>query len=244
MLQEPETQRAMVIVAHPDDAEFGCAGTVARWADEGWHVTYVILTDGSGGGPDDAMDVGPAARQAISRQRKAEQRAAADVLGVKEVLFLDYPDGSLQPTLELRRDIVRVVRQYRPARVIIPSPDRVWVPSYVLRRQHPDHLAAGQAALAALYPAAQNPWDFPELLAEGLAPHRVSEIYVIGAPTLNYAVDITSTLDRKIKALRAHRSQLGDRFGEIERMIRTAAAERGVKHGMEYAEEFHRIVHW
>ncbi|GBD17458.1 hypothetical protein HRbin26_02379 [bacterium HR26] len=104
-------------------------------------------------------------------------------------------------------------------------------------------MAAGEAALAALYPAAQNPWDFPELLEEGLAPHRVAEIYVMGAPVLNYAVDITSTIDRKIEALRAHCSQLGDRFAEIERMIRITAAERGVKHGMEYAEEFHRIVH-
>lgn len=235
-------QRALVIVAHPDDAEFGCAGTVARWADEGWEVTYVVLTDGSGGGPDDATDVGPAAREAVIRQRQAEQRAAADVLGVKDVCFLGYRDGTVQPTLELRREIARIVRQYRPGRVIIPSPDRVWAPTYHVRRHHPDHLATGQAALAALYPAAQNPWDFPELLDEGLRPHRVEEIYVMGAPVVNCAVDITATIDRKVAALRAHQSQLGTRFPEVERLIRRMAAELGVKHGMEYAEEFHRIL--
>ncbi|MFO7272575.1 PIG-L deacetylase family protein [Sphaerobacter thermophilus] len=242
--EQVERKVAMVFVAHPDDAEFGTAGTVARWAREGWDVYYVIITDGGAGGPDDATDVSPEARRRISETRKAEQRAAGEILGLADVIFLDYPDGQLEPTLELRRDIVRLIRKYRPERVISPSPDRVWEPVYNVRRHHPDHLAAGQAVMAAVYPAPQNPWDFPELLAEGLQPHKVSEIYVIGAPVLNYAVDITETIDLKIAALRAHQSQLGDHFDQIERMVRTWAADRGARHGMAYAEEFHRIINW
>lgn len=241
---EHHNKVAMVFVAHPDDAEFGSAGTIAAWAREGWEVYQVIITDGGSGGPDHATDVGPEARRRVSETRKAEQRAASKILGVKEVIFLDYPDGQLQPTLELRRDIVRLIRQYRPARVIAPSPERSWTPSYQIRRNHPDHLAAGEAVLSALYPAPQNAWDFPELLAEGLTPHKVSEIFIVGAPVLNYAVDITETIDLKIAALRAHESQVGDHFDSIEPTIRSWAADRGARHGMAYAEEFHRVENW
>lgn len=242
--EQVERQVAMVFVAHPDDAEFGCGGTVAVWARQGWDVYYVIVTDGSAGGPDDATDVGPEARRRISETRKAEQRAAGEILGLADVLFLDYPDGRVEPTLELRRDIVRLIRQYRPSRVVCQSPERVWTPEYHVRRHHPDHLAVGAAVLAAVYPAPQNAWDFPELLAEGLRPHKVSEIYVIGAPVLNHAVDISETIELKIAALAAHRSQLGDNIDQLARMVRAWSADRGARHGMAHAEEFHRIVNW
>lgn len=240
-MSEQEVHRgALVIVAHPDDAEFGCAGTVAAWAREGWAVTQVIVTDASGGGPDDATAITPAARQAITATRKAEQRRAGEILGVREVVFLDYPDGRVQPTLELRRDIVRLVRLFRPQRVIFQSPERIWTPAYPIGRYHPDHLAVGEATLAALYPAAQNAWDFPELLDEGLLPHKVREFYIIGAPTLNHAVDISETFELKLAALRAHESQLGARFDALAERMRTWTAEMGAKHGFTYAEVFHR----
>lgn len=240
---EPAQRKvALVIVAHPDDAEFIAAGTVAVWVADGWEVHYVICTDASGGGPDDAEDVSPAARRAVSDVRKHEQRAACTVLGVKEVLFLDYPDGQLEPSLALRRDLVRALRTSRPTRVICPSPDRNWTQGYSVGGYHPDHLAAGVATIAAIYPASQNGWDFPELLKEGLKPHKVREIYFSGAPTANFAVDISAVIDQKIAALRAHTSQLAEHFDEIAVEIRKWAAEEGKKYGMTYAEEFHRAV--
>ncbi len=242
-MSEQEAGVALVVVAHPDDAEFSCAGTVALWAKEGWAVYFVITTDASGGGADDAADVRPAARKAISDRRKAEQRAAAAVLGVRDVLFLDRPDGRLEPTLDFRRDIVRLIRTYRPQRVVCQSPDRVWEPTYSIGRHHPDHLATGQATIAAFYPAAQNGWDFPELLDEGLLPHKVRELFVVGAPVINHAVDISATIDLKIAALRAHDSQLGARFAELEPMIRGWLAKAGEAHGFAYAESFHRTEH-
>ncbi len=240
-MSEQELPRvAMIVVAHPDDAEFGCAGSVAAWAREGWDVYCVICTDASGGGSDEAIDVGPEARRQITTTRKAEQREAARILGLRDVIFLDRPDGMLQPTLDLRRDLVRLMRRYRPTRVICQSPERTWKPVYSLGRHHPDHLAAGQATIAAIYPACQNPWDFPELLAEGLAPHKVRELYVMGAPEINQAVDISATIDLKLAALAAHVSQLGPRMAELEPRLREWAAEIGKQHNMQYAEVFHR----
>lgn len=241
MTIEDQRHVAMVIVAHPDDAEFGCAGTVAAWAREGWDIYYVVCTDASAGGPDDDSDVGHEARKLVSETRKSEQRAAAEILGVRDVIFLDYPDGTLEPTMDLRRDLVRCIRQYRPERVICPSPDRVWTPSYRIPVYHPDHLAVGQATLAAIYPAAQNPWDFPNLLTEGLLPTKVAEIYVMSAPGPNFGVDITSTLELKLAALQAHTSQLAASFPEVEEMMRGLATAVGEKYGVTFAEEFSRI---
>ena len=240
MSEQIENKVAMVIIAHPDDAEFGAAGTVAAWAREGWEVQYVICTDGTGGGPDEATDVGPEARRLVAEARKREQRAACDILGVQDLVFLDYPDGQLEPNLTLRRDIVRVLRRYRPTRVIIQSPDRTWTPRYAIPRHHPDHLAAGRAALAAIYPASQNPWDFPELLEEGLMPHRVREIFIMAAPTVNFAVDIAETFEAKLEALRAHTSQTSASFERIRVMLREWATACGERHGLNLAEEFHR----
>jgi LmbE family N-acetylglucosaminyl deacetylase len=240
MSEQEQNKVAMVIMAHPDDAEFGCAGTVAVWVEEGWDVYYVVCADGGGGGPDDATDVSQGARQRVIEKRKEEQRAAGRILGLKDVFFLDYPDGQLQPTLELRRDIVRLLRRYRPSRVICQSPDRCWTPSLIIARDHPDHLAAGRATIEAIYPASQNPWDFPELLQEGLKPHKVSELYITAAPVQNYTVDITATIDLKMAALRAHASQVGDHIDEIEQWLRSMSAEVGKQHGYAYAETFHR----
>lgn len=242
MSEQEQRKVAMVIVAHADDAEFDGAGTAALWAREGWDVYFVICADGGSGGPDEATDVGRTARQQLIDTRKQEQRAAGEVLGLKDVFFLGYPDGQLQPTLEVRRDLVRLLRRYRPSRVICQSPDRSWTPSLILERYHSDHMAAGQATLAAVYPASQNPWDFPELLEEGLQPHKVAEIYITVAPVQNYAIDITSTMDLKVAALRAHTSQVGDHIADLEQLIRSIDGEAGKRHGVTYAEEFHRIV--
>lgn len=238
---EDRPRTALVVVAHPDDAEFGCGATIAAWAAEGWEITLVICTDGGSGGPDDATAVGPEDRRRISEIRKAEQRAAGEVLGLKEIVFLDYPDGQLEPNLSLRREIVRQIRRTRAYRFVCQSPDRVWTPSYAIGRFHPDHLAAATASLAAVYPAAQNAWDFPELLAEGLAPSKVKELYVVGAPHLNYAVDISATIEQKLAALRCHVSQLGEDQTALAERIRTWAAERGEPFGLPMAETYHRV---
>lgn len=237
---QEQNKVAMVIVAHPDDAEFGAAGTAAVWAREGWEIYFVICTDAAGGGPDDAIDVGPEARREISNTRKKEQKVACEILGVKEAIFLDHPDGQLQPTIELRRQLVRLLRRYRPSRVVCQSPDRTWTPVYSIGRHHPDHLAAGRATIEAIYPASQNGWDFPELLKEGLPPHKVREVFFMGAPSTNYAVDITEQWETKLNALQAHESQLAERFEFIEKMLNERAKETGQKYGMIYAEEFHR----
>ncbi|MFW6075466.1 MAG: PIG-L deacetylase family protein [Chloroflexota bacterium] len=237
-------KRAMVIVAHPDDAEFGSAGTTALWVSQGWDVRYVVVTDGTAGGGDDATDVGPEARRKLSETRKAEQRAACDVLGVSGIDFLDYPDGQVQHTLELRKKLVRLMRTHRPSRVIVQSPDRMWDP-YRIGFYHPDHIAVAETAIAALYPGSQNPWDFPELLLdEGLKPHKVSELWVVGAPVRDTFVDVSSVIDKKIDALRAHDSQLGANFDRLEKRVRSWMRETGERHGVEYAEEFHVALNW
>lgn len=243
MIDETQLEkRAMVIVAHPDDAEFGCAGTVARWADAGWDVRYVIVTDGSAGGGDEARDVTDENRRKVSARRKEEQRNAAAVLGISGIDFLDHPDGKIQHTIELRKEIVRLLRTHKPSRVIVQSPQRIWDP-YRIGAYHPDHLAVAETALAAIYPASQNPWDFTELLLEeGLEPHKVSEVWISGAPVLNHHVDISSTIDKKVAALRAHDSQLGANFEQVEKMVRSWTAEVGKRYGVEYAEAFNVAV--
>jgi LmbE family N-acetylglucosaminyl deacetylase len=158
---------------------------------------------------------------------------------VRDCVFLRYPDGRLQPTLELRRDLVRLYRRYRPTRVVCQSPQRSWRPVYRIGAHHPDHLAAGEAAIAAFYPASQNPWDFPELLQEGHAPHKIRELYVMASPEPNFAVDISATFDVKIAALRAHQSQVGLRMDELEPRLRQWATDIGAQHELPMAEAFH-----
>ena len=178
--------------------------TVATFVDRGIEVTYCIATDGEAGGNDRSLP-----RAEMAKIRRQEQVAAAAEVGVSDVSFLGYPDGRLEATLELRRDFTRAIRQFKPDLVIAPSPERNWD---VIYASHPDHLAAGEAAVAAVYPDSRNPFAHPELLDEGLEPHTVPALWLMAAPGSNVAVDITDTLDRKVAALACHESQ-GRRAG-------------------------------
>lgn len=218
----PRAERALVVTAHPDDVDFGAAGTVASWVGEGTEVTYCIVTDGDAGGFDPTVP-----RSEIPRIRRAEQVAAAAALGVHDVRFLGYRDGELTVSQELRRDISRVIRQVRPERILIQSPERNWER---LGASHPDHLAAGEAAIFAVYPDARNPFAHPSLLAdEGLDAWTVHDVWVMGGPTPNHFVDVTDKLPVKLSALRAHESQTAhmDDLDERITMWMTVAAERG-----------------
>lgn len=224
------TGRVLVVMAHPDDAEFGAAGTIARWAEEGRHVTYLILTDGNRGSSDPSMT-----SERLSQIRHAEQRAAALRLGVKDVFFLGYDDGSLQPTLDLRRQIVRWIRRCKPDVVVAPDPTRRWSGQRYIN--HPDHRAAGDATLDAIMPGADTRLVFPELLDEGLEPHEVREIYLTGSNEPDLWVDISQTIELKLAALREHRSQVGE-WAEMEESIKQRAADMGKLKKLEYAEGF------
>jgi len=216
----------LVVAAHPDDIDFGCAGTVARWVDDGVDVRYCVVTDGEAGGSDTAVS-----RTEMAEIRRAEQRAAAAVVGVTECVFLGHPDGRLQAGFELRRDITRVIRTVRPDRVLCHSPDRMYD---IVAASHPDHLAAGEAALCAVYPDARNPFAHPELAAEGLAPHVVREVWMMGAPGATSSVDVTEVADRKLAALGCHRSQLADAdatFAAVRAWMAATAEEAGLPEG-------------
>jgi len=194
-------ERALCVLAHPDDVDFGSSGTVATWTEGGTEVTYCIVTDGDAGGFDDTP------RDQMGPLRQAEQRAAAKAVGVEDVRFLGYPDGRLELTLDLRRDISRVIRQVRPQRVLTSSPER-WYDR--IGASHPDHMTVGEATLRAVYPDARNPFAFPELLAdEGLEAWTVSEVWLGASPLANHAVDVTDVLERKWAALGSHVSQVG-----------------------------------
>ncbi len=202
--EEPSgPKRIAVIFAHPDDAEFTCAGTVARWVAEGHEVHYVQLTNGDKGSDDPVVTP-----EQLTATREAEQRAACAVLGVQQCHFLGHSDAMLVPDLALRCEIVRVIRQIRPDVVVCPDPTVRWVDQQYIN--HPDHRAAGEATLDAVYPAARDRMTFPELLAEGLEPHKVREVYLSGAKEPDVAIDISEYVDTKLAALRAHASQLGD----------------------------------
>ncbi len=203
-------QRILVVTAHPDDVDFGVAGSVAAWTKAGTAVTYCIATDGDAGGSDRSMP-----RPTMAALRRREQTAAAAEVGVDDLHFLGYPDGRLVPSIELRRDITRVIRQVRPQRVLCPSPERMWDRLFA---SHPDHLAAGEASVCAVYPDARNPFAHPELLEEGLEPHTVDELWLMATDRPNRAVDVTDTFDRKLAALRCHESQVGDGAGLDERL--------------------------
>ncbi|HEU5302733.1 MAG TPA: PIG-L deacetylase family protein [Acidimicrobiia bacterium] len=200
---EATPERVLIITAHPDDVDFGAAGSVATWTDAGIDVTYCIVTDGDAGGFDRAV-----ARHVMAETRRAEQTAAAKTVGVTDLVFLGYPDGRLEATLDLRRDISRVIRQVRPDRVVTQSPQRNFQRIYA---SHPDHLAAGEAALCAVYPDARNPFAHVELLEdEGLEPWSAPEVWLMADPNPDRFVDITDVVDRKLDALRCHVSQHPD----------------------------------
>lgn len=215
--------RLLVVVAHPDDIDFGTAGTVAALSDAGSHVAYCLVTSGDAG--DDDMSVSQAELAAL---REKEQTAAGAVVGVDTLYWLHHPDGKVVSGLELRRDISRVIRIERPTVVITQSPERNWDRIY---GSHPDHLAAAEATIAAVYPDSRNPRSHPELLAEGHWPHTVDKMWIMGLES-NLTVDITDVFDRKIAALQAHVSQtewMGERLGQ---MLTEWARERGAKGGL------------
>lgn len=193
-------ERVLAVMAHPDDVDFGAAGTIKMWTAAGVDVSYCIVTDGDAGGFDPDVP-----RSDIPRIRREEQRAAGAVLGVTDVRFLGYRDGELTVTHELRRDISRVIRQVRPDRMLVQSPERNW---QRVQASHPDHLAAGEAAMQAVYPDARNPFAHTSLLLdEGLEAWTVPEVWVGASATPTVYVDITDNFDVKIDALRAHASQ-------------------------------------
>jgi LmbE family N-acetylglucosaminyl deacetylase len=199
MTDEPTVERVLVVTAHPDDVDFSSAGTVATWTDAGTAVTYCVCTDGQAGGFDPDVP-----RERIPEIRRGEQRAAAAAVGVSDVRFLGHVDGELEVTRDLVREVVRVIRDVRPQRVLLPNPERWWDR---IGASHPDHMAAGEAAIRAVYPYARNPFAFPELLADGLEPWTVEEVWVMAVPDPSTFVDVTDTFERKIAAIMAHDSQ-------------------------------------
>lgn len=196
--------RILVVLAHPDDPEFFCGGSIARWAAEGSDIHYCLLTRGDKGSDDVGADAA-----ALARTREAEQRAAAEALGVCEVRFLDHPDGYVVPDLAMRKEVVRVIRQIQPDTLVTCDPTNFFPNDQYIN--HPDHRAAGQVALDAVFPAAGSGMFFPELARdEGLLPHKVKQVYVSMAEHPNTAIDVTAYIDRKVAALRRHASQVGD----------------------------------
>lgn len=216
-------ERVLVLAAHPDDVDFGAAGTVARWTELGIVVSYCLATSGDAGGFEDIP------REAMAAMREAEQQAAAAALGVHDVEFLRFADGALYPTMELRKGFSRAIRRVRPQRVLIQSPEFDWSR---VGASHPDHRAAGEAAFAAVYPDARNPFAHPELLAdEGLQAWSAHQLWIMGGPHNNRAVDITATFDSKVAALRAHRSQTSH-IGELDTLLRGFAAAAATTAGL------------
>jgi len=225
VLDDAEVQRALVVTAHPDDVDFGAGGTIASWTASGIDVSYCICTDGDAGGFDPTVP-----RSEIPGIRRAEQQAAAAELAVRDVHFLGYPDGRLYVTHELRRDISRVIRQVRPQRVLLQSPERFYTR---IAASHPDHLAAGEAALCAVYPDARNPFAHPELLAdEGLVEWTVPETWMMAGPKPDHYVDVTDTFDKKLAALRAHGSQTAH-MDDLEGMLRSWLGAQAFAAGFE-----------
>ncbi len=229
-------ERALCVLAHPDDVDFGGAGTVATWTAAGTEVTYCIVTDGDAGGFDETP------REQMAVLRRAEQQAAAAAVGVSDVRFLGYPDGRLELTLDLRRDISRVIRQVRPQRVLTTSPERVWER---IVASHPDHMVVGEATLRAVYPDARNPFAFPELLAdEGLEAWTVAEVWLNVSPRADHAVDVTDVVDLKLAALKSHATQVAhmpDLEGLVTGWMAQTARHFGLPGGR-LAEAFH-VVH-
>ncbi|MGI8564253.1 MAG: PIG-L deacetylase family protein [Candidatus Dormibacter sp.] len=237
---EPERRpikRALVVAAHPDDPEFGFGATVAKLTAEGVEVAYCVCTDGSQGGEDATVP-----DEKLSELRYSEQWAAARVLGVREIRFLGFRDGHLEPSLELRKAISREIRRFRPDLVMTHTPSRaLTVP---IGASHPDHLAVGEAALSAVYPDARNPRAYPELLAQGFEPHKVAEVWLPSFDTPNHVIDATEFAEKKIEAILCHASQFQKPGMEPDvpgKWVRERMGKIGEKHGFKYAEAFTRL---
>lgn len=231
------TGPVLVVTAHPDDVDFGMAGTIARWTARGTEIVYCVVTNGDAGGFDDTIS-----RPEMARIRQVEQREAAAVLGARDVIFLGYPDGRVEPSLELRRDISKVIREVRPGRVLTQSPQRNFDRIFA---SHPDHLAVGEATLSAVYPDARNPFAHPELGAAGLTAHAVAEVWLAGGPQADAFVDITDTFAQKVAALRCHRSQVERHEPTaFEQMLRSWASAQATAAGFSdgrLAEGYRRV---
>ena len=211
-LPDSEIKRVLVVMAHTDDCDFGAGGTIEQWTSQGIEVSYCIITNGDQGGEESGIPV-----EEMAKVRQQEQRDAGKALGVTEITYLNYRDGWLMPSIELRKEIVKAIRIAKPDRMVVQSPERNWERIY---SSHPDHLAAGETAIQAVYPDARNPFAFPELKAAGLEPWRVREVWITGSPTPNHFVDITETFSKKMAALHAHVSQTAHNK-ELENMVRS-----------------------
>jgi LmbE family N-acetylglucosaminyl deacetylase len=231
---EAEHRRVLLVAAHPDDAEFSSAGTVAQWVRDGIDVVFVVVTSGDKGTPDREMT-----NERLSSLREDEQRAAAARIGVTDVNFLRFPDGELLPNLELRGAITRMIRKYKPYAVMTHDPLTLFYNNEFIN--HPDHRAVGYATVDAIYPTARDPLQFPEQTREGLEPHKVKEIYLWGSDQANVLVDISDVIEDKIEALTKHVTQVGPPEQLAER-IKTRQAQVGEPHGLRYAEAFRRVV--
>ena len=225
-------KRAMSIHAHPDDQEFTVAGTLARWVQAGCELVSVIVTSGEAGSNEPSR--GAEFKPELASLREAEQSSANAVLGILHTVFLHFPDGELEPTLNLRRELARLIRRYKPEAVVIGDPQGVFYGNGYIN--HPDHRAAAQAALYAVFPSSETRLIFTDLIAEGYEPHKVKRLYIHGSEKSDTWVDVSATIDLKISALKKHVSQLLD--WDPEKMIREWAAEEGKEHGLEYAEAF------
>jgi LmbE family N-acetylglucosaminyl deacetylase len=229
-------QRAMSIHAHPDDQDFTVAGTLAKWSQAGCEIISVVITSGDSGSNDPTKD--GSYKKELAELREREQLAANAILGIKETVFLRYPDGELEPTLQLRRDLTRVIRQFKPDTVVTGNPEGWFYGDEYLN--HPDHRAAAQAACEAVFPSAGTRLIFPELLSAGYEPHDVKRLYIHGTDKSNTWVDITETLDVKIKALGQHVSQVD--ADEVDKWMREWAEEEAKDKGMKYAESYRVMI--
>ncbi|HLF72512.1 MAG TPA: PIG-L deacetylase family protein [Dehalococcoidia bacterium] len=220
-------KRALVIAAHPDDADFGAAGTAYLWSQNGWQFYYLVCTNGAKGSDDESISA-----PELIKLRRQEQRAAAAILGVKDVFFLDHEDGELVANRDLLGDVVRVIRELKPYAVFTHDPEAIIVRDAFIN--HSDHRVTGQVAIDAVYPAARDRLNFPEQIASGLKPHKVSEIYIWGSEKANFEVDITDAIEIKTKALRAHASQFEVDF--IDNILNRWRTPEG-----RYIEPFRRV---
>jgi len=226
----PKPTQMVVFTPHPDDAEFGIAGTAARLAREGKDVIYVVCTNGDKG--TNAPNMKP---EELAKIREQEQLAAAELLGVREVIFLRYPDQGLEDTPEFRKEIVRLIRMYQPETVVTADPYRRYI-------WHRDHRITGQVVLDAVFPYARDIFAYPDFLEQGLQPHRVREVLLWGSEASNYHSDITDTFDIKIDALRCHKSQVGDSLSpDLKERMRQRHQTMAEGEDYELAEAFHRV---
>lgn len=210
-LNDDEIKRVLVVMAHPDDCDFGAGGTIAQWSAKGIQVSYCIITNGDQGGEESGIPL-----EQMAQVRQKEQRDAGAALGVSDITYLNYRDGWLMPSIELRKEIVKAIRIAKPDRMLVQSPERNWERIFA---SHPDHLAAGETAIQAVYPDARNPYAFTDLKEAGFEPWRVREVWMTGSPTPNHFVDITDTFSKKMAALHAHVSQTAHNK-ELEKMVR------------------------